>query len=191
MKLYIFGVELFKIVNTMRDIVRRFGLIILPALLCAVACGTITEELPTYESSSLVMTGDSAPNFTATTIDGETVSLYDSLENGALLVLFSHECPDCKMLLDDIREVQQEFDELGLFLLFVARDGTSEEVAAYMSENSYDFDVVPDPSREIYNLYATTYVPRTYLLDKEGVVRYTTIEYDATYIERILDRVSK
>ena len=169
---------------------RQFTLLTLCSALLA-GCGSIIEELPTYEESSIVVEQDVAPDFTATTLAGESVTLSALRGGEVLLVLFSHECSDCKMLLDDMQAARAEFDELGLYVLLVARDGDSDEVAAYMSDNGYKFDVVPDPLREIYNLYATTYVPRTYLIDSEGMVVYTTIEYDASYVERILARVSR
>ena len=170
---------------------RKFVLLPLCAALFAVGCGTVIEGLPTHEKASIIVEGDHAPDFMATTIGGQSVTLSALRGEEVLLVLFSHECPDCKMLLDDLKRASAEFDELGVYVLLVARDGDSDEVAAYMSDNGYKFDVVPDPLREIYNLYATTYVPRTYLIDSEGMVVYTTIEYDASYVEQILARVSR
>lgn len=167
--------------------IQKFTLLILYSLL--VGCGTITEGLPSYEESSIVVVGDNAPDFVATTLGGESVTLSALQGDEVLLVLFSHECPDCKMLLDDMQAANGEFEELGLYVLLVARDGKAGDVATYMSENGYEFDVVADPDRTIYNLYATTYVPRTYLLNKEGVVVHMTIEYDASYVEQILSNI--
>lgn len=169
---------------------RQFTLLTLCSALLA-GCGSIIEELPTYEESSIVVVGDEAPDFTATTLAGESVTLSALRGEEVLLVLFSHECPDCKMLLDDMQAARAEFEELGVYVLLVARDGDSDEVEAFMSENGYEFDVVADPAREIYSLYATTYVPRTYLLNNEGVVVHATIEYDASYVEQILSCVSQ
>lgn len=170
----------------MRDVVRVFGLVLFPALLYAVACGVINEELPSYEASSKVVEGDKAPDFTATTIDDRSVTLSAMQGDEVLLVLFSHTCPDCKSLLDDMQAAKAVFDELGVYVLLVARDGRDDVVAAYMSDNGYDFDVIADLEREIYNLYATMYVPRTYLIDADGDVVHTTIEYEATHVSDIL-----
>jgi hypothetical protein len=48
---------------------------------------------------------------------------------------------------------------------------------------------VVDNKRAIYNTYATMYVPRTYLINTEGIVTYTTIEYDSSYIPTILTEI--
>lgn len=153
-----------------------------------VACGTITEGLPTHEEASIVVVGDEAPDFTATLLSGESVSLAALRGEEVLLVLFSHECPDCKMFLDDMQASKSEFDELGVRILAIERDGDAEEVAAYMAENGYEFNVAVDDNRAIYNLYATTYVPRAYLIDKEGYVVYATVEYKPNYVKDVLER---
>ena len=152
----------------------------------AVGCGTVIEGFPSHEESSIVVVGDRAPDFTATTIGGQSVTLSALQGEEVLLVLFSHECPDCKMFLDDMQAAKAELDELGVYVLLVARDGRDDVVAAYMDDNGYNFDVIADLEREIYNLYATMYVPRTYLIDADGDVVHTTIEYEATHVSDIL-----
>ena len=169
---------------------RRIYLVIISALI-ALGCGTVIEGYPTHEESSIVVVGDEAPDFTATLLSGEGVSLAALRGEEVLLVLFSHECPDCKMFLDDMQASKAEFDELGVRILAIERDGDAEEVTAYMAENGYEFDVAVDDNRAIYNLYATTYVPRAYLIDREGVVVCATIEYDASYVAQLLSCVTR
>lgn len=169
---------------------RRTYLVIICALF-ALGCGTVIEGYPTHEESSIVVVGDEAPDFTATLLSGESVSLAALRGEEVLLVLFSHECPDCKMFLDDLMRARAEFDELGVRILAIERDGDAEEVTAYMAENGYEFDVAVDDNRAIYNLYATTYVPRAYLIDREGVVVCATIEYDASYVAQLLSCVPR
>jgi peroxiredoxin len=169
---------------------RSVASVLLVALFVVVsACGTINDELPSYAETSIVNVGDRAPEFSATTLDGELVRVGGESSVPTLLILFSHTCPDCKMLLDDMKRAKGRIDELDLCVLLVARDGNEGEVAAYMSDNGYDFAVAPDANRAIYNLYATMYVPRTYLIDGDGIVQHTTIEYEPTYVEDIIKRV--
>ena len=157
--------------------------------ICFAACGTIGEEYPTHEESSVVGVGDVAPDFTVELLGGERVTLSELRGEVLLLVLFSHECPDCKMLMDDMQAARDYFDDLGVRILAIERDGSAEDVETYMASHGYDFDVAVDDNRAIYNLYATMYVPRTYLIDSEGVIVHATIEYDASYVARILSAI--
>lgn len=157
--------------------------------ICFAACGTIGEEYPTHEESSVVGVGDVAPDFTVELLGGERVTLSELRGEVVLLVLFSHECPDCKMLMDDMKAARDYFDDLGVWILAIERDGSAEDVETYMASHGYDFDVAVDDNRAIYNLYATMYVPRTYLIDSEGIIVHATIEYDASYVAQILSAI--
>ena len=157
--------------------------------ICFAACGTIGEEYPTHEESSVVGVGEVAPDFAVELLGGERVTLAELRGEVVLLVLFSHECPDCKMLMDDMQAARDYFDDLGVRILAIERDGSAEDVETYMASHGYDFDVAVDDNRAIYNLYATMYVPRTYLIDSEGIIVHATIEYDASYVARILSAI--
>ena len=152
-------------------------------------CGTITEELPTYEQTSIIGIGDMAPDFTATTIQGETITLSKLDAEATLLVLFSHTCPDCKALLDDMNGVLTDIEALSARVIAIAREGNRADIEEYMMKNGYRFDVVVDNNREIYNTYATMYVPRTYLIDNKGIVVHTTVEYKSEYIPQIVEYI--
>lgn len=156
------------------------------ALFAVGSCnGGIYEELPTYEQSTLVGVGDMAPTFVAELIDGRNVALEEYRGEEMLLILFSHTCPDCKRLLDDL-QVAIERGEAALPILAIGRDATEVELLNYRLTNGYTFDMAPDANRAIFNLYATTYVPRAYRLDADGRIERLTIEYDQKHIPSLL-----
>ncbi len=164
---------------------------LLSMALAIVGCGTISENLPTYEETSIIGVGDIAPDFSVTLIGGEDVTLAEVLEQQPLLLIFfSHTCPDCKALLDDMQEAKQHIDALGVRLLAISRDGTADEVESYFRDNGYQFDVAVDIEKSVYNLYATMYVPRTYMIGRSGVVHYTTIEYSEHHILNLIDMMA-
>ena len=155
------------------------------------ACGVINEELPTYEDTSIVREGDTAPYFTITLIDGRDVTLSDMRGDVVLLIFFSHTCPDCKNLFEDLHDSKEEFDAIDTQILTISRGGTIAEVEEYFAANGYTFDCAVDANKSIYSLYATMYVPRTYLINSEGIVELTTVEYSPSHIEQLLSRASQ
>ena len=163
-------------------------IVIFCTLMGIVACGAINEELPTYEETSIVAVGDVAPDFSATLLDNDVVTLSAMRGEVVLLIFFSHTCPDCKALFNDLNASFEEVEELGVRTLAIAREGDAAEVARYVVENGFKFDVAVDNNREIYNLYATMYVPRAYVINKAGVVDFTTVEYATSHIPHLLER---
>ena len=152
-------------------------------------CGAINEDLPTHVESSIIVAGDVAPDFSATTLRGEEFTLSATRGEVVLLVLFSHTCPDCKALFDDLMLHKSEIESLGVRLIAVSRGGSKDEIEAYVRDNGYDIEVIADSSKYIYYLYATTYVPRTYLIDRAGVVDSITIEFDSDHLPHIIGRI--
>lgn len=80
-------------------------------------------------------------------------------------------------------------EALGVRIVAIAREGTKNEIEEYLSTNGYSFDTAIDNNREIYNLYATMYVPRCYLIDKEGIVVATTVEYQPDHVPTLLSQI--
>lgn len=153
--------------------IRKFCIIIVAiAAFTFTGCNELViEDLPTYEESSLVNEGDNAPLFSATLLDGTAVSLADYRGEYMMLILFSHTCPDCKTLLDDLHS-----GGMAMTVLAVGRDATTTQLQEYCSKNGYTVDMIADNNRAIFNLYATTYVPRVYIIDPQGVIEKMYIE---------------
>lgn len=169
----------------------RFLLLATITSLTITACETINDELPTYAESSIVAEGDTAPDFNVTLLNGESLSLSSLRGKVVLLVLFSHTCPDCKMLFDDIMTSKALIYSLGVEIVAIPRGGSKSEIEEYITTNGYDFTVGIDEQATIfYDLYATAYVPRSYLIDKQGIIDTLTIEYDSSYVPRLIERMT-
>lgn len=150
-------------------------------------CGRhVIEDLPSYEESSLVKEGDKAPLFSATLLDGTVVSLADYQGEYVMLILFSHTCPDCRMLLDELQGIINSEVPMPS-ILAVGRDATEEELLVYRSKHGYSILMTSDASRSIFNLYATTYVPRVYLIDSGGYIVKMFIEYESHYLDELIE----
>ena len=158
------------------------------SLLFVCACN-VTEDLPTYAESTIVGEGDLMPNFEVVLTDGTTLDSRDYIGEPLLLILFSPACPDCKMLLDEVQQLI-DADESLPQMLAVGRDATHDDIVAYAGENGYTMPMAPDAQRRVFSLFATSYVPRTYLIGRDGVVEMLAIEYDPSYIPALLERAA-
>lgn len=158
------------------------------ALFMAGCSGSVMDDLPTYEQSSIVKEGDVAPLFSATLIDGGEVSLEEYRGKPMMLILFSHTCADCKAFFDDLQRLIDDGAELPS-LLAVGRDATAAELLGFRAENGYTIDMVSDARRAIYGLYATAYVPRVYVVGADGRVVMFRVEYKPHYLVELLECV--
>ena len=57
----------------------------------------------------------------------------------------------------------------------------------FKAANKFDFPILPDEDKSIYNKFATTYIPRIYIVDKNGVVVYTYVGFDTKEFKEMTD----
>jgi peroxiredoxin len=157
------------------------------------------EERMTNHAGSLTRVGGRAPRFRITTLDGATLDLASCQGAPALLVFYDSSCGPCRELLQAIqRDVWDRVDHHALRLLVIARGETPDAARDFRRGHGYTFPVAADPSGRVYALYASDYVPRTYLVDTAGVIVYqctgfyrgrAPVPRVIALLERSLDRV--
>ncbi len=150
---------------------KKFSLVLLVLL------GSVSL-LQAYEGD-VIKVGDHAPSFTGTDSDGKPVSL-DSLKRKVVLVdFFATWCGPCMEEMPHIQsEVWDNYKSAGLVVIGIGREHQIPEMAQFKQDKQLGFTILADPQREIYSKYATMYIPRCYLIDKEGIVRFASVGYD-------------
>ncbi len=53
------------------------------------------------------------------------------------------------------------------------------------------FNVGLDSEEIIWNQFATKYIPKNYLIDKEGVIRYISTGYSSNSLDQIAKEIKK
>jgi peroxiredoxin len=122
--------------------------------------------------------GDAAPDFEATTLEGETVRLSRLRGKVVLIHFFATWCGPCVAELPRIEnEVWRRFREKGLVVLAVGREHTVAELVGFRKEHELTLPMAGDPRRETYERFAEQGVPRNYVIDARGKVVYQSVGY--------------
>lgn len=65
-----------------------------------------------------------------------------------------------------------------LVVLPISRGDDPNKVRSLLDKMGITFNVGLDQSQDIYRLYASNYIPRTYIIDRNGRVAYFAVGYD-------------
>ena len=116
--------------------------------------------------------GDKLPDFEVIMSDGSVVS-NNSLEGNISLVMFFHtSCPDCQQALPRVQDIYNEYTQKGVYFVLIGRECGKDEIEAYWSENGLNMPYSAQDDRSVYNLFASSRIPRIYISDENGTVRY-------------------
>jgi thiol-disulfide isomerase/thioredoxin len=132
------------------------------------------DETPTEEYVGI---GDPLPAFA---VSGNLTNYHSEQSIGkiTLITFFDPECSDCRRERPLLQRVWKEMQAEEVFeMVNIARGRTLENLAeAEGGESWLAMPCYPDPDRSIYNLFATSTIPRIYLVDREGKVREKWVE---------------
>jgi cytochrome c biogenesis protein CcmG/thiol:disulfide interchange protein DsbE len=127
-----------------------------------------------------VEVGTSAPNFTATDLQGRPISLADLRGEVVLLNIWATWCPPCRAEMPSMQRLYERLGPEGLRVVAVSIDaapGTRDpggrlggNVREFVEEYGLTFDIWRDPTGEIQQAYRTTGVPESFVVDRDGTI---------------------
>ncbi len=132
-----------------------------------------------------VAPGQPAPDFTATTLNGETIRLSDLRGHPVALNFWATWCGPCRLEMPELEAAQSRYREAGLVILTINAGEDAEKVQAYLDELGLTLTVVLDPQGTLLDLYEVRALPTTVWIDEEGFIRAEHLgPLDAALIDR-------
>lgn len=135
--------------------------------------------LPGCGSSSPALTiapkiGALAPGFALPTLDKQTVSLDELRGQPLVLNFWATWCSPCRV---EMPYIEAAFNQKGEEVRFIAinlgdKEGKAKQFVQYMGMS---FTVALDSDLAVGNAYNVRYIPTTFFIDREGVIRHIKV----------------
>ena len=168
---------------------------IIAVLLLLPSCGNRNAKKSAEtdtESTTLVKAGETAPDFTIELVDGSQLSLKELRGKVVLLNFWATWCPPCRQELTRVqKDIIDRFAGKEFVFLPVSRGEKRETVEAFREKTGYTFPMGLDSARTVYDRYASNYIPRNFLIDKEGKVVLATVGYDDEEFDALIRTIEK
>ena len=134
---------------------------------------------PSVESTTIVKDGAQAPDFTVEMFDGTKVTLSELKGKVVLVNFWATWCPPCRNELARVeKEIIERFKGQEFVFLPISRGESKEKVAEFRNKMGYTFPMGLDTTQAIFKKYATNYIPRNFLVDRDGKVVKASVGYD-------------
>jgi peroxiredoxin len=122
-------------------------------------------------SGAQLAKGRPAPNFSLPDLDGQMVGLADHRGKVVLLNIWATWCPPCVEEMPSMEKLYQELEGEGFEILAVSIDESgAQDVLPFMKKHKLSFPALIDPKGTIKDLYQTTGVPESFIIDKDGIL---------------------
>lgn len=155
-----------------------FGLDMFLALLCLVmtGCSSIHEDNDVMER---IVVGDRVPSFSVSVVDNGSPATFSTnhLTGETVIVFFSTLCGDCKRELPELNDYYlRHKDDPGFQMVAISRGEGEDLVAPFWEEYDLQIPYSAQTDRHIYDLFASSVVPRVYFVSAQGLVTRILIE---------------
>ncbi len=150
------------------------------------------EKSDDIAATTLIHKGDKAPDFTVEMVDGSQVTL-SKLKGKVVVVNFwATWCPPCREELTHVeKELIERFKGKPFVFLPISRGEKKATVEAFRKKMHYTFPMGLDPQQTIYKKYASNYIPRNFVVGKDGKVIYTSVGFTPEEFKEMIEVINK
>lgn len=132
-------------------------------------------------SAALVGVGEPAKNFQIPLLDGTAFELAAQRGKVVLIDFWDVRCGPCRKEMGNLQGIYKDFKDKGLEIISISLDTEHKLLEDYLKETApswkfaCSFDGWKDRTAKLYQISAT---PSTWLIDRQGIVRYYDVRGD-------------
>jgi peroxiredoxin len=127
----------------------------------------------TAHAALALESGDRAPAFAAPALDGKgTIELSQYRGKVVYLDFWASWCAPCLVAIPEIEEMRGEFPSEDFQIIAVNLDQKKAKALRFLSKNPVGYPSASDPKGRLPGQYGVDAMPTSYLIDREGVIRY-------------------
>jgi cytochrome c-type biogenesis protein len=140
--------------------------------------------------------GEPAREYAAATLAGDTVTLASLRGKVVLLNLWATWCTPCRMETPYLQALFEEREAEGFEIVGISMDtgNAVDDVAMFVEEYEVTYTILHDPQMRGMELYQVLGLPATFLIDREGVLRWMRygpiLEGDSDFLQALKDALS-
>ncbi len=131
------------------------------------------------------LVGKKAVEFTLPDVSGGEVALQSFRGKVVVLNFWATWCGPCREELPELDRVQEKFRKRGLAVVAVTVDNELENIRSFLKKYDLELQALWDRRKKVAEAYKVEKMPSSYLIDRNGVIRFVHLGYSAEELKRI------
>jgi peroxiredoxin len=131
------------------------------------------------------LVGKKAVEFSLPAVSGGEVALQSFRGKVVLLNFWATWCGPCREELPELDRVQEKFRKRGLAVVAVTVDNELENIRGFLKKYDLELQALWDRRKKVADAYKVEKMPSSYLIDRNGVIRFVHLGYSPEELKRI------
>ncbi|MGE4288975.1 MAG: TlpA family protein disulfide reductase [Salinivirgaceae bacterium] len=143
-------------------------------------------------NGDIIQLGDKTPQFSITTLNGETFDVVQLKGKIIYLNFFATWCGPCMKELPHVEEkIWKPIKDTNFVMLVIGREHKTDELIKFREQKGFTFPMAADPERKIYGQFAHQNIPRNIVIDKSGKVIYSKHGFTEKAFDEMIQLIQK
>ena len=141
--------------------------------------------------TNLLKVGSDMPEFKLISLDGKSLVSDDLYGKVVLINFFATWCVPCNLVLPLVNSnIWAKYkDNKDFILAIIDGEEKAEKVSAFVEKKQWTMPFYLDEKKEVYTKFATKYIPRNYLFDREGTLVLQSRGYSKEDLEVLKNEI--
>jgi len=148
-----------------------------------------------YVKEYILNVNDTATDFTVEMVNGEKIQLSDLKGKVVLLNFWATWCAPCiREFYEMPSKILEKYKNEDFVFIPVAIGEDKALVTkkmAYLKGKEIDFNAGFDPDKKVWNKYATGAIPKNFITDKKGIIKFTSTGNNETNVDNLAKEIGK
>jgi peroxiredoxin len=136
--------------------------------------------------------GDKVPDFEFVDLENKSINFNQFKGKYVLINFFATWCAPCvkemPLIENEIWKNIKNSDDF--IILSFGRGHSNQEIKKFISEKGFTFTIYADEQKKIFNLFALSFIPRNYIIDKDGTVIYSEGGFKPEEFEKMKNKIN-
>lgn len=150
----------------------------------------IKDDNSVDEIINYIQVNDTVPAFTVSDGKGGSFNSNEFTGKSSILILFSTTCKDCQRELPVIEKVWQNLkDDPEYRVITISREQDLKTIDDYWKKKKLTMPKYLDPDRTVFSMFANSTIPRVYIINPHGVVRWMAVEKVNLTAKELIEKI--